>query len=156
MSWSFLSASSWQNEFLIQARFLTYLPVVTQFKLFFCHSPGFVVKVKTILESICMNYGKLKADAVIRFSSPITRAAFHQSNFWGLSPVPWRTLNPHLVSTLDNRGRSSTCRGRPHYACFRSLDRRVDLIAAAQFRLNMRLCGGLNKECEKGHPIRGP
>ncbi len=46
---------------------------------------GFIIKVKKILESICINCGKLKADIV---SGPLssTRFAPHHPIFWGLSP----------------------------------------------------------------------
>ena len=45
--------------------------------------PGFIVKVKKILESICVNCGKLKADIVSRVSSSITRFAPPPPNFLG-------------------------------------------------------------------------
>lgn len=51
------------------------------------HPPkGFIVKVKKILESICVNCGKLKADIVSRVSFPLLVSHPHNPIFWGLSP----------------------------------------------------------------------
>ena len=47
---------------------------------------GFIVKVKKILECICVNCGKLKADIVSFASFSYTRFAPHHPIFWGLSP----------------------------------------------------------------------
>ena len=84
---------------------------------------GFIVKVKKILECICVNCGKLKADIVSFASFSYTRFAPHHPIFWGLSPISWRTPNPHCVSPRQTR-RSST--HDKVFARFRSLDRRVD------------------------------
>ena len=48
--------------------------------------PGFIVKVKKILECICVNCGRLKADSVSDLFFPISRFAPHHPIFWGLSP----------------------------------------------------------------------
>ncbi|KAI0757558.1 RNA polymerase Rpb1, domain 1-domain-containing protein [Daedaleopsis nitida] len=84
--------------------------------------PGFIVKVKKILECICVNCGRLKADSVSDTFFPPSRFAPHHPIFWGLSPVSWRTPNPHCVSPRQSR-RSST--RDEDCARFRSLDRRV-------------------------------
>lgn len=70
--------------------------------------PGFIVKVKKILESICVVCGKLKADTVslnnffyLLVSSPTI------PNFWGLSPIPRRTPSPSLAcASISWRGPS--------------------------------------------------
>ena len=64
------------------ASLLTFHPILCIYTV-----AGFIVKVKKILESICVNCGKLKDDIVSRalcFSS--TRFAPHHLIFWGLSP----------------------------------------------------------------------
>jgi len=48
--------------------------------------PGFIVKVKKILECVCVNCGKLKADIVSRTNISSTRFVPHYPIFWGLSP----------------------------------------------------------------------
>jgi len=48
--------------------------------------PGFIVKVKKILECVCVNCGKLKADIVSRVNISSTRFVPHHPIFWGLSP----------------------------------------------------------------------
>lgn len=48
---------------------------------------GFIVKVKKVLECICVNCGRLKADIVSRVSLSSTRFAPHHPIFWGLSPL---------------------------------------------------------------------
>lgn len=82
---------------------------------------GFITKVKKILECICVNCGRLKADTVSRVLLSSTRFAPHHPTFWGLSPNPWRTPSPHCVSPRQSR-RSST--RDADLARFRSLDRR--------------------------------
>lgn len=62
------------------------------------------MKMNMALGSISVNFGKLKADAVSRVFSSITRHPI----FWGLSPIPWQTPKLHHVGALDNRRRSST------------------------------------------------
>lgn len=47
---------------------------------------GFIVKVKKILECVCVNCGKLKADIVSRVNISSTRFVPHHPIFWGLSP----------------------------------------------------------------------
>jgi len=49
--------------------------------------PGFIVKVKKILESICVNCGKLKAD-IVSYNSRLPLLVSHPTTqiFWGLSP----------------------------------------------------------------------
>jgi hypothetical protein len=56
-------------------------------------APGFIIKVKKILESICVNCGKLKADIVSRISR-FRLLVSHPTIpiFWGLSPHPM--VNP--------------------------------------------------------------
>ena len=47
---------------------------------------GFIVKVKKILECVCVNCGKLKADIVSCTNISSTRFIPHHPIFWGLSP----------------------------------------------------------------------
>ena len=47
---------------------------------------GFIVKVKKILECVCVNCGKLKADIVSHINISSTRFVPHHPIFWGLSP----------------------------------------------------------------------
>lgn len=49
-------------------------------------SSGFIVKVKKILECVCVNCGRLKADIVSRVNISSTRFVPHHPIFWGLSP----------------------------------------------------------------------
>jgi len=49
-------------------------------------TPGFIVKVKKVLECVCVNCGKLKADIVSRINISSTRFVPHYPIFWGLSP----------------------------------------------------------------------
>ncbi|KAG6853308.1 DNA-directed RNA polymerase II subunit rpb1 [Blastosporella zonata] len=56
--------------------------------------PGFIVKVKKILESICVNCGKLKADIVSCVSSSLLVSHPHIPIFWGLSPHPMENPKP--------------------------------------------------------------
>jgi len=73
---------------------------------------GFIVKVKKILECICVNCGKLKADIVSRvpsFSS--TRFAPHHPIFWGLSPHTMVNPKPTPRQSLDNEGALPPGRG---------------------------------------------
>ncbi|KAI0075928.1 beta and beta-prime subunits of DNA dependent RNA-polymerase [Panus rudis PR-1116 ss-1] len=74
--------------------------------------PGFIVKVKKILECICVNCGRLKADIVSSVSHSSTRFAPHHPIFWGLSPNQWRTPSPQCVRSRQSR-RSSTCGADP-------------------------------------------
>jgi len=85
--------------------------------------PGFIIKVKKILECICVNCGRLKADTVSGVSFSSTRFAPHHPIFWGLSPNPWRTPSPHCVSSRQSRRSSAHDQV---LARFRSLDRRRD------------------------------
>ncbi|KAG6820127.1 hypothetical protein H0H93_005002, partial [Arthromyces matolae] len=55
---------------------------------------GFIVKVKKILESICVNCGKLKADIVSCVSSSLLVSHPHHPIFWGLSPHPMENPKP--------------------------------------------------------------
>jgi DNA-directed RNA polymerase II subunit RPB1 len=62
---------------------------------------GFIIKVKKILESICVDCGKLKADIVSRVSLSSTRFVPPPSQFSGGSlQIPWRTPSPHHVRSL--------------------------------------------------------
>ena len=64
-------------------------------------SAGFIVKVKKILESICVNCGKLKADIVSRVSLSAYSFRTPPSQFSGGSlHIPWRTPNPRHVRSL--------------------------------------------------------
>ena len=83
---------------------------------------GFIVKVKKILECICVNCGRLKADSVSDPFFRLSRFAPHHPIFWGLSPNSWRTPNPHRVSLRQSRRSSTRDEVR---ARFRSLDRRA-------------------------------
>ncbi|KAF5376978.1 hypothetical protein D9615_007211 [Tricholomella constricta] len=56
--------------------------------------PGFIVKVKKILESICVNCGKLKADIVSCVSSSSTRFAPPHPNFLGALSTPMGNPKP--------------------------------------------------------------
>ena len=63
---------------------------VTYFITSFCHVNsllGFIVKVKKILESICVNCGKLKADIVSGVFFASTCFAPHHPNFLGALPT---------------------------------------------------------------------
>ena len=93
---------------------------------FYCNStarafPGFIVKVKKILECICVNCGRLKADSVSGLFFPPLVSHPTAQIFWGLSPVQWRTPNPLCVCSRQSR--RSSIRDEDH-ARFRSLDRR--------------------------------
>ena len=55
---------------------------------------GFIVKVKKILECVCVNCGKLKADIVSRINISSTRFVPHHPIFWGLSPYPMEKPKP--------------------------------------------------------------
>lgn len=79
------------------------------------------MKVKKILECICVNCGRLKADIVSRVPLFVYSFAPLYPTFWGLSPNPWRTPSPLCVRSRQSR-RSSTRDADP--ARFRSLDRR--------------------------------
>jgi ferredoxin len=70
--------------------------------------PGFIVKVKKILECICVNCGKLKADIVSRQFRflPVSPAT---PIFWGLSPA-W--VNPKPATRAYLFMRLSFCPGR--------------------------------------------
>jgi len=59
---------------------------VATFSLLLNTMPGFIVKVKKILECVCVNCGKLKADIVSRIKNSSTRFVPHYPIFWGLSP----------------------------------------------------------------------
>ncbi|KAF5311960.1 hypothetical protein D9619_003604 [Psilocybe cf. subviscida] len=57
--------------------------------------PGFIIKVKKILESICVNCGKLKADIVSRVVHlPLLVSHPTIPIFWGLSPHPMENPKP--------------------------------------------------------------
>ena len=76
---------------------------VTHAQLFFS---GFLTKVKKILECVCVNCGRLKADTVSG-SSPIFHCSFrtlHSKFSGGSLQIPWRTPNLHRCAVLDNRG----------------------------------------------------
>ena len=65
----------------------------------------FSVKVKKILECVCVNCGRLQANIVSRSPAFLysLRAPPHQI-FWGPSlQVSWRTPNPHRCAVLDKR-----------------------------------------------------
>ncbi|KAH9923357.1 RNA polymerase Rpb1, domain 1-domain-containing protein [Fomitopsis serialis] len=83
--------------------------------------PGFIVKVKKILECICVNCGRLKVSSV-SFVLFLYSFAPHHPIFWGLSP--------HMENPKPALRMSSTIEAffRPGEgdARFRSLDRRVD------------------------------
>lgn len=69
--------------------------------------PGYLVKVKKILECICVNCGKLKADTVsATFSS--SRFAPYTPIFWGLSPNPMENPNPVPLRRSRQSRRSSS------------------------------------------------
>lgn len=104
---------------------------------------GFIIKVKKILESICVNCGKLKADIVSGVSFSLLASHPTTQIFWGLSPIPMENPKPTLRQLLDNRVRSST-RGVAD-ARFRSLDRRVGRPNARCW-LDTRWCGEMGAE----------
>ena len=62
---------------------------------------GFLVKVKKILECICVNCGKLKADTVSEILSPLLVSHPTTPIFWGLSPSTME--NPESVSLRSSR-----------------------------------------------------
>lgn len=104
---------------------------------------GFIIKVKKILESICVNCGKLKADIVSGIFFSLLASHPTTQIFWGLSPIPMENPKPTLRQSLDNRVRSST-RGVAG-ARFRSLDRRVGRPNARCW-LDTRWCGEMGAE----------
>jgi hypothetical protein len=104
---------------------------------------GFIVKVKKILESICVNCGKLKADIVSGVFIASTCFAPHHPIFWGLSP-------PLVGNPKPTPCRSST-RGAAG-ARFRSLDRRVGpFTARSGWTRSCVVKWGLSKECKRAH-----
>ena len=66
---------------------------------------GFIIKVKKILECICVNCGRLKADIVSRVSFPLLVS--HPTTQFSGGSLPWRTPSPHCASSRLSR-RSST------------------------------------------------
>lgn len=95
---------SWHDQCSIQVRLLCSSRLELSLKRSL-HYAGFIVKVKKILESVCVNCGKLKADIVSRVSwVSSTRFAPHHPIFWGLSPISWRTPNPFHVRPLTREG----------------------------------------------------
>jgi len=66
--------------------------------------PGFIVKVKKILESICVNCGKLKADIVSRVYLPLLVSHPTIPFSGGSLHIPWRTPNPLHVSPSTIEG----------------------------------------------------
>jgi len=105
---------------------------------------GFIIKVKKILECICVNCGKLKADLVSRhyLCSQLVLAP-HLSKFSGGSPYG----NPKSVSCFSSFW--SLPRGGVLRA-LRSLDCRVGpLHTPRQVGPMTRMKWGLNEECEK-------
>lgn len=86
------------------------------------YTVGFIIKVKKILECICVNCGKLKADIVSCLSFP-TRFVPPLPNFLGALSISWRTPNPYHVSALTIEAFSLFCDGG--CARFRSLDCRA-------------------------------
>jgi hypothetical protein len=96
-----LAILSWRDLFSILVRaFPCGISSNGLTKLLFPLRKGFIVKVKKILESICVNCGKLKADIVSRvsflysFRTPTTQFS------GGSLHKPWRTPNPHHVLCL--------------------------------------------------------
>ena len=65
---------------------------------------GFIVKVKKILESICVNCGKLKADIVSRVYLPLLVSHPTIPFSGGSLHIPWRTPNPLHVSPSTIEG----------------------------------------------------
>ena len=104
---------------------------------------GFIVKVKKILESICVNCGKLKADIVSGVFIASTCFAPHHPIFWGLSP-------PMVGNPKPTPCRPST-RGATG-ARFRSLDRRVGpFTARSGWTRSCVVKWGLSKECKRAY-----
>ena len=89
---------------------------------------GFIVKVKKILESICVNCGKLKADIVSGVFFASTCFAPHHPNFLGALPTLGGEPQAHTAFVPRRSWRSSTRSAAD--ARFRSLDRRVGPFTA--------------------------
>jgi len=83
--------------------------------------PGFIVKVKKILECICVNCGRLKADSVSGVFFPLLVS--HPTTQFSGGSLHDGEPQARSASVLDNRGVLP-----PDVGCarFRSLDRRVD------------------------------
>ena len=59
------------------------------------HSPGFIVKMKKVLECICVNCGKLKADIVRRHPSSYSFCTPPPKFLGAPSIIHWRTPSLH-------------------------------------------------------------
>lgn len=134
---------------------------IFQTPLLLMHVPGFLVKVKKILECICVNCGKLKADmvCVVVLLSPASRSLSTLHYFLGALSVLRRTpIPPPFLFSI--------ClvflpRGMPAVlARLRSFDRRVgcpcqSILAAVG--PTVRVKWGVNEECAKSyyqcHPV---
>jgi len=64
--------------------------------------PGYLVKVKKILECICVNCGRLKADTVSAIFPQLVLHPILQFSGGSLQ-IPWRTPIPCRCVVLDNR-----------------------------------------------------
>jgi hypothetical protein len=117
-----------------------------------CQFPclGFIVKVKKILESICVNCGKLKADIVSGVFFASTCFAPHHPNFLGALPTLGGEPQAHTAFVPRRSWRSSTRSAAD--ARFRSLDRRVGPFTARPgWTRSCVVKWGLSKECKRAH-----
>jgi hypothetical protein len=111
---------------------------------------GFIVKVKKILESICVNCGKLKADIVSGVFFASTCFAPHHPNFLGALPTLGGEPQAHTAFVPRRSWRSSTRSAAD--ARFRSLDRRVGPFTARPgWTRSCVVKWGLSKECKRAH-----
>ncbi|TFY54010.1 hypothetical protein EVG20_g9879, partial [Dentipellis fragilis] len=108
--------------------------------------PGFIVKVKKILESICVNCGKLKADIVSHGFFPCLLCT-PPSNFLGALSKYHGEPQTRTTSVLDNR---DVLLPDVAGARFRSLDRRVSRhTSGVSWTRGCAVKRGLSEECEK-------
>jgi len=113
-------------------------------------SKGFIVKVKKILESICVNCGKLKADTVSGVFFASTCFAPHHPNFLGALSTDGGEPQAHTAFVPRQSWRSSTRSVAD--ARFRSLDRRVGpFTARSGWTRSCVVKWGLSKECKRAH-----
>lgn len=101
---------------------------------------GFIIKVKKILECICVNCGRLKADTVSRVSFPYSFRT-PPPNFLGALSIG--EPQAHTASVLDNRGVLP-----PVALSARVFGRLIAAwtIAYARCWLDTRLCGEMGAE----------
>ncbi|TFY57239.1 hypothetical protein EVG20_g8625 [Dentipellis fragilis] len=108
--------------------------------------PGFILKVKKILESICVNCGKLKADIVSHGFFPCLLCT-PPSNVLGALSKYHGECQTRTASVLDNR---DVLLPGVADARFRSLDRCISLhMSGVSWTRSCTVKRGLSEECEK-------